>query len=191
MENTIRTLPPPSTTHPSSQPQTQAHGQDNVAWAKWDNLGRRRFLVLGYERGAVQVWDVSELDAVCEVLHLSASTFSPASPHNPSAARDGNRDGGEGREKERVVPRMALILPGSASEAGGPMLGVLLSSAEVVLYSLGEHVVATRVSVFGKEGREGEVVECAMQAGEEVLGVSLVVRTFFCLIFFFREREKS
>lgn len=137
------------------------------------------------------MWDVTELDEVCEVLNLT----------------NGFGDTGSSARDIPIFPKSGAILPSRASPSGRrsgsgvaagkgkedefedsrPLLGVLLSSAELVVYSLAEHQVVKRVSVFGPSVNAAEylatVVDCGMQAGEQFIAISVLVSELLSLIF--------
>jgi hypothetical protein len=50
---------------------------EQIIWAAWDELERRRVLVLVYTSG-VQIWDASNLGAVCELLNLKTESLQNA-----------------------------------------------------------------------------------------------------------------
>lgn len=139
-----------------------ATNMDGILWSRWDALHSRRLLILGYQTGAVQVWDVTELDRVYEVLHLSG-TFSrtvlsavvlPVPPSQPVSSS--------------AVPRV------DAFARARPLLAVLLGNAELDLYSLASHSLVKRISVAcGPSDRT--VVDCSLQASESFLAITTLV----------------
>lgn len=136
---------------------------DAIAWSKWDSLDSRRLLILGYHGGAVQLWDVTDLDAVYEVLNLASVSTGPKGD----------------------LPRSALIFPspfpGPSSggraypmETARPLLGVLMSTAELVVYSLASHSVVRRLSVI-PASPSFSVADCNMQASERFITINSLV----------------
>ncbi|KAK0505105.1 hypothetical protein EDD18DRAFT_1127752 [Armillaria luteobubalina] len=45
-------------------------GADTIIWSRWDSLGSRRLLFLGYPSG-LQIWDCTKLNSVDEMLNLN------------------------------------------------------------------------------------------------------------------------
>lgn len=139
-----------------------ATNMDGLMWSRWEALHSRRLLILGYQTGAVQVWDVTELDRVYEVLHLSG-TFSrtvlsavvlPLPPTQPVSSS--------------AAPRV------DAFARARPLLAVLLGNAELDLYSLASHSLVKRVSVAcGPSDRT--VIDCSLQASESFLAITTLV----------------
>lgn len=130
----------------------------------------------------MQLWDVTELDAVYEVLNRtdvfvgsgSGSSSSPSSNLNVNQS-----------QRQRAIPRTAVLLPTpTASTAvdtlakARPLLGVLLSTAELVVYSLSEHVVVQRVEVV-PAALGVNVVDCSMQASGDFIAISTLVGVVF------------
>ncbi len=50
--------------------QKNTTGVDTIIWSRWDSLGSRRLLFLGYSSG-FQIWDCTKLNSVDEVLNLN------------------------------------------------------------------------------------------------------------------------
>ncbi|KAK0213164.1 hypothetical protein DFS33DRAFT_1248197 [Desarmillaria ectypa] len=50
--------------------QKNTTGADTILWSRWDSLGSRRLLFLGYSSG-FQIWDCTKLNSVGEVLNLN------------------------------------------------------------------------------------------------------------------------
>ncbi|KAG7446600.1 uncharacterized protein BT62DRAFT_1076143 [Guyanagaster necrorhizus] len=50
--------------------QKNTTGADTILWSRWDSLGSRRLLFLGYSSG-FQIWDCTRLNSVDEVLNLN------------------------------------------------------------------------------------------------------------------------
>jgi hypothetical protein len=144
-----------------------AHG---VMWAKWDALDARRLLLLGYQSGAVQVWDVTELDAVYEVLHLSGTFSKSAVPLSAS-----------------VLPTPPTAPPSSprvdAFIRVRPLLVVLLNTAELCVYSLASHALVKRVAI-GSMSVERPIRDCHLHVGEPFVVVSTLVGIDLSLSFY-------
>ena len=135
---------------------------DDILWARWDSLDRRRLLIMGYHGGGIQIWDVTDLDAVHEVLHLT-DIFARSHP------RTGH-----------LLPAPPLSIHGDTSDvfaSSRPLLGVLLRTAELVLYSLGHHNVAKRVMFLPTSERA--ISDCDMQVSELFVVVSTLVSSVF------------
>ena len=134
---------------------------DGVAWAKWDALDTRRLLLLGYQSGAIQVWDVTELDAVYEVLNLSGTFSKSAVPLSAS------------------IPPTPPTAPPVTSRIDAfirvrPLLMVLLHTAELCVYSLASHALVKRVAV-GSTVVERPVKDCSLHVSELFVVVGTVV----------------
>ena len=52
---------------------------ERITWAAWDELEHKRVLLLAYPSG-FQMWDVSNLDAVRELLNLKTESLHNAGP---------------------------------------------------------------------------------------------------------------
>jgi len=134
---------------------------DEVMWTKWDSLDARRLLLLGYQSGAIQVWDVTELDAVYEVLNLSGTFSKSSAPLSAS-----------------ILPTPPGAPPSSPRTDGfvrvRPLLMVLLNTAELCVYSLASHALVKRVAV-GSTLVERPVKECDLHVSESFIVVSTVV----------------
>ncbi|KAK0455540.1 uncharacterized protein EV420DRAFT_576343 [Desarmillaria tabescens] len=50
--------------------QKNTTGADTIYWSRWDSLGSRRLLLLGYSSG-FQIWDCTRLNSAVEVLNLN------------------------------------------------------------------------------------------------------------------------
>jgi hypothetical protein len=130
-------------------------------WSKWDTLDARRLLLLGYRSGAIQLWDVTEFDAVYEVLHLSGAFNKSSAPLSAS-----------------ILPNPPTAPPGSprvdAFTRVRPLLLVLLSTAEVFVYSLAAHASVKRFTV-GSTSVERPLKDCNLYVSESFVVVSTLV----------------
>ena len=172
----------PSTT--SDEPPAAAPQEDldepktnELVWARWESLDGRRLLIVGYYGGSVQMWDVTDLDLVHEVLHLTGMFT-------------------------RSYPRTAHVLskpPCSHDVAADlftrsrPLMALLLENAELVLYSLATHNIVKRVTSLSNS--ISSVSECDMQTGELFVAISTLVSFAFLmlslrLLIWFRPRIK-
>ncbi|EJD41989.1 hypothetical protein AURDEDRAFT_115239 [Auricularia subglabra TFB-10046 SS5] len=93
---------------------------EDIMWAAWDTVGNTRVLLLAYASG-LQLWDVSDLASIREMLNLDSMSLSLGS----------------------VIA--AAVLPGYKDEEG-PIIG-LLTHNELMAYSLHTHRTIRRVSV--------------------------------------------
>ncbi|KAF8328203.1 uncharacterized protein EI90DRAFT_1616602 [Cantharellus anzutake] len=130
------------------EPQT-----NELVWARWESLDSRRLLIVGYYGGSVQMWDVTDLDLVHEVLHLTGMFT-------------------------RSFPRTAHILskpppyPHDVTAdlfiRSRPLMALLLENAELVLYSLATHNIVKRVTSLSNSG---DIGECDLQTGESFVAI--------------------
>lgn len=140
-----------------------AHNQaspdlDAILWTQWGVIETRRYLILGY-RTSVQMWNVSHLGLVQEVLHLT--------------------DFGEYR------PRAAALLPSPGVSDHSvddfihsrPMVALLLSSQgqdlELRLYALTHHVFVHKRGLPIAPG--ASVEDCSLSASESFVIVNILV----------------
>ncbi|KAF8315030.1 hypothetical protein DL93DRAFT_964688 [Clavulina sp. PMI_390] len=148
--------------------------EDPIVWAKWDSLDWRRLLILGYYSGSVQVWDVTDLDSVCEVLHLSnvfaksgavpvSAAVLPLPPPLAWKEKDGRR--GKGSVDADAFARVR------------PLLLVLLNTAELYAYSLESHAAVKRVTVIPPSTTNTSIRACSLQVSETFVVVATLSTT--------------
>ncbi|KAF8462799.1 hypothetical protein JB92DRAFT_3068160 [Gautieria morchelliformis] len=102
---------------------------EQIIWAAWDELEYRRVLVLVYTSG-VQMWDASNLGAVCELLNLKTESLHNAGPALCAAIMPTPDEGADEFESSR------------------PLLGVL-SSTHLTVCSLSTHSIVKQISFTG------------------------------------------
>ncbi|KAG6917081.1 hypothetical protein DXG01_003970 [Tephrocybe rancida] len=94
--------------------------EEEVLWARWDELGRTRLLLVGYP-STLRIWDTADLGSVAEVVRVPLSSFDV--------------------EGEIVG---AAVLPGKDREG---RIGIAFSTGTFIVYSLTTHRVFTRFQV--------------------------------------------
>ncbi|KAL0948774.1 hypothetical protein HGRIS_008904 [Hohenbuehelia grisea] len=141
-----------------------ASGYDAIAWSRWDVLGDRRLLILGYASpGGLQIWDCTDLGSIRELLNLGKPDDAGYG-HGPSAATRAQQASSEGGDDSDVVAwgavTYAAVLPAPpphavAEDALGaqrPLIGVVTTiddESVLVVYSLRSHRVVRRLAYNG------------------------------------------
>lgn len=62
---------------PNEQLPEVVHETEVISWASWDEIAgtKSRVLILGYQSGGLQVWDITSVDALQEILNIDLMSF--------------------------------------------------------------------------------------------------------------------
>ena len=165
----ISELLAPSTT--SDEPPAAAPQEDlnepktnELVWAQWESLDGHQLLIVGYYGGSIQMWDVTDLNLIHEVLHLTGmfTCSYPQTAHilsKPPCSHD-------------VVVDLFTW--------SQPLMALLLENVELVLYSLTTHNIVKQVTSLSNS--ISSVSECNMQMGELFIAISTLVSFTFLML---------